>query len=126
MNGSGMSSMHIVLATAFGSAIGGGLRAAVGLWFGATSWPAATFVVNVVGSFVLGVVMGAPTLREPWRWLLGAGVCGGLTTFSTLALELVRGADSGRGATQFAYLLLTVVLGCGCLWLGMRIGRGTV
>ena len=60
--------------------------------------PWGTFVVNVTGSFVLGVLTGAGLhhgLAETPRIVLGVGFCGAFTTFSTLAVETVRLVETG-------------------------------
>ncbi|QEC46102.1 fluoride efflux transporter CrcB [Baekduia soli] len=71
-------------------------------------WPWATFLVNVAGAFVLGYATTRLQERLPLssyrRPLVGTGFCGGLTTFSTMQLELLRMLDDGRlglaGATR--------------------------
>lgn len=66
-------------------------------------FPWGTFVVNVLGSLVIGVVAGVVLFGaagadavEPWRLALATGLCGGFTTFSTAMVEAVRLARSGR------------------------------
>ena len=81
-------------------------------------WPTGTFVVNMCGALILGAVLEALARRGPdfgWRrqmrLLLGAGFCGSLTTYSTLATEadlLVRSHDAGLA---IAYAVVTVVGG---------------
>lgn len=68
---------------------------------GQPNWPWATFVVNVVGSFVLGMLVVTST-EATWL-LLGVGVCGGLTTFSTFAADalLLVQAERRRSATYY-------------------------
>lgn len=81
------------------------------LGHGAPEWPWATFAVNVVGSFLLGwFVVGLPE-KSYQRPLLMEGFCGGLTTFSTLQLELLELLDEGSVALAFAYLSGSVVAG---------------
>ncbi|MCW2735293.1 MAG: crcB protein [Mycobacterium sp.] len=58
-----------------------------------TSFPWATFGINVTGSFVLGVLAGAVLFHgqpSAWQTVLGTGFCGGYTTFSTASFETVR------------------------------------
>ena len=78
-------------------------------------WPWATFIVNVAGAFALGYFTTRLQERLPLsayrRPLLGTGFCGGLTTFSTMQLELVRMLDDGDLALAAAYALVSVVLG---------------
>ncbi|MFW0874434.1 fluoride efflux transporter FluC [Rhodococcoides corynebacterioides] len=105
-------------------AVGGGLGTA--LRYGVesalphtdTGWPTGTFVVNVVGSFVLGLLLEAlsrrgsdtgPRLRL--RLLLGVGFCGALTTYSTFALEIVESLRRGAAPLAAAYGAASIVAG---------------
>lgn len=91
-----------------------------------SSWPWATLGVNVAGSLVLGVVVALLRVRPAaslhWRPLLATGLCGGLTTFSTLQLELVRMAEAGAGGLAVAYLAVSVALGLAAVVTGLRLG----
>lgn len=80
-----------------------------------------TLIVNVVGSFVLGLLVSLVWPRVPdWaRAGLGAGVLGSFTTFSALAV-LLLGLELLPGA---GYLALTLVLGLAAAFLGLRLGR---
>lgn len=106
----------------------------------AGSWPWTTFVINVAGSFVLGVLLEALRRVGPddgWRRAVrlgcGTGVLGGFTTYSTFAVEVERlasGGDLGLGA---AYAVGSVVLGIAAAVGGIaaasalagRTGRGS-
>lgn len=91
-----------------------------------TVWPWATFVVNVVGALLLGVVVATlrtrPAASLHWRPLLGTGLCGGLTTFSTLQLELVRMAEADAVGLAVAYLAASLALGLLAVVAGLRLG----
>ncbi|WP_392544077.1 fluoride efflux transporter FluC [Oryzobacter telluris] len=76
-----------------------------------------TLVVNVVGSLVLGLLVGAGVTGSALA-LVGVGFCGALTTFSTLALELWDALDDDRPVPAAANLLLSLVLGIGAAALG--------
>jgi CrcB protein len=68
--------------------------------------PWATAVINVTGSFVLGVLFGLLTaghLAGRWELVLGTGVCGGYTTFSTATVETVRLVEQGSWRTALGY-----------------------
>ena len=80
-------------------------------------WPWATLVVNVLGSFALGLLAARPggTLRMP---LLGAGFCGALTTFSALQLELLQLLDAGRAGVALVYAAVTLGAGVAAVRLG--------
>jgi fluoride exporter len=110
---------HPIILVGLGSAVGGVLRYYLGRWVDAAldgpTFPWGTFVVNVSGSFVLGVIALVVTERLPdHRWallLLGTGLCGGFTTFSTFeweAFQLVRG---GSYLVAMAYVAGSVVCG---------------
>lgn len=88
--------------------------------------PYGTFVVNVTGSFVIGLVMAVLIERvgDPvWRLLLVTGFLGGYTTFSSYSFELVTMLLGGRIGWAAGYLIASNVLGvAGCL-LGTIAGR---
>jgi CrcB protein len=79
------------------------------------SWPWATFAVNVAGAFLLGWFVTRLQERLPLsayrRPFLGTGVCGALTTFSTMQLELLRMIDTGRYGMAAAYAAVSVAAG---------------
>ncbi|ROS75257.1 CrcB family protein [Cellulomonas sp. PhB143] len=83
-----------------------------------TAFPWATVTVNVSGSLLIGVVMGAVLFHgsgEGWHLLVATGFCGGYTTFSTAMVETVRLAQSGRArlaATNALGTLLLAVAAC--------------
>ena len=78
-------------------------------------WPWATFAVNLTGAFLLGYFTTRLQERLPLssyrRPLLGTGLCGGLTTFSTMQLELLRMLDRSEFALAVAYALVSVSAG---------------
>ena len=73
----------------------------------AGEWPWATFIVNIVGAFLVGYFTTRLQERLPLsayrRPLLGTGLCGALTTFSTMQLELLEMLDHGDGGLAAAY-----------------------
>jgi CrcB protein len=79
------------------------------------SWPWATFAVNLVGAFLLGYFVTRLQERLPVsayrRPLLGTGLCGGLTTFSTMQVELLHMLDAGRVGLALAYAVLSPLAG---------------
>ena len=79
-------------------------------------WPWATLLVNVAGAFVLGAVAA----RGYRRALLGQGVCGALTTFSTFQLELLHMLDAGRAGLALAYAAASLAAGVAAAELGRR------
>lgn len=112
-----------------GGAFGSGVRylVAVGAvrWLG-TEFPYGTLAVNLVGSFLIGLVQelaASRMLSEESRLLLSTGVMGGLTTYSAFSYETVRLAQAGAWRAASANVLLTTGL---CLVLclaGMAVAR---
>lgn len=81
----------------------------------AGQWPWGTFLVNIVGAFALGYFATRLQERLPLsayrRPLLGTGFCGGLTTFSTMQVELLRMLDAGDLGLALGYAVVSVVVG---------------
>jgi CrcB protein len=106
-----------LLAIFVGGAVGALARAglAEGLAHSPTSWPWATFIVNVAGAFMLGYFATRLQERLPLsayrRPLLGTGLCGALTTFSTVQVELVLMLDHGRIGLALGYASASLVAG---------------
>ena len=75
--------------------------------------PLGTFVVNLVASFVLGVVAGASGVSSSVAALVGTGFCGALSTWSTFAFEVVSLTRASERATAGAYLAVSLVGGIG-------------
>jgi CrcB protein len=78
-------------------------------------WPWATFLVNVLGALLVGYFTTRLQERLPpsayRRPLLGTGLCGGLTTFSTMQLELLRMLDDDRLGLALGYAAASVAAG---------------
>ncbi|MGA9873244.1 MAG: fluoride efflux transporter CrcB [Rhodococcus sp. (in: high G+C Gram-positive bacteria)] len=94
-----------------------------------TGWPVGTFAVNVVGAFVLGLLLENLAARgregaaqQQIRLLLGTGFCGAFTTYSTFALETVTLTRHSQWPTALAYALTTVVLGIAAARAGIALG----
>jgi CrcB protein len=91
-----------------GGAIGAILRYLVGLALSHDRFPFATFVVNVLGSFVLGLVVFA-TLTDEVVLLVGTGVCGSFTTYSSFSVQTVQLWESGDRFRAILYAGGTLV-----------------
>ncbi|BBX65959.1 putative fluoride ion transporter CrcB 1 [Mycobacterium saskatchewanense] len=81
----------------------------------AEHWPWSTFTVNIVGAFLLGYFttrllerLPASSYRRP---LLGTGLCGGLTTFSTMQVETIEMLEHGHWAMAVGYTASSLVVG---------------
>ena len=123
------------LAVAFGGAIGSTLRygvswAALNGYLGSVQggFPLATFLVNILGSFVMGLLWGwqseTPLMWSPAvRGALFTGLLGGFTTFSAFSPEGVQLFRSGEETLGILYLLGSVILGVVASLLGVFLGE---
>lgn len=111
-------------AVALGGAVGSVARAGVDVAVidvgGVDSWPLATLVVNLMGAFVLGVLV---VRLGPSTWADGVrvGVLGAFTTFSALVVEVVGLGE--RPLVMAAYLVTSLAGGLALAALGLRVGR---
>lgn len=110
---------------ALGGALGAALRWSVVEAIGPTpSFPWPVFALNVLGSLLLGVALALAHDREPavwWRDAVGIGFCGGLTTFSTFAVESAELMRDGRTPLAVGYVLASVGAAMVAVWVGAAI-----
>ena len=121
-----------LMAVALGGALGAVSRYLVSGWInrlaGASPFPYGTLTVNLVGCFLLGLLMslgseGRWGLTPQLRLLLGAGFLGALTTFSTFSFETIEALRAGEARHALANVGLSVVAGLVACWLGLRTGE---
>lgn len=117
--------MRNVLFVALGGAFGSVFRYLVSQWIplaSAGDFPWATFGVNLLGSFLIGLIIGKLGPEDTTlRLLLITGFCGGFTTFSTFANETVQLLQGGYYFLAFLYVLASVVFGTALVGVGVRI-----
>jgi len=113
------------IVVAVGGAAGAGLRWLVTDLAGHNAYPWATLAVNIVGAFILGLlVRPASTERqETVRVGIGVGFCGGLTTFSSFAVALAQQLRDGRVGTAGSYLVVSLLLGVAAIIAGAFMRR---
>ncbi len=91
------------------------------------SFPLGTFVVNMVGCLLIGLLLGfferTPGASASWRVFLTTGFCGGFTTFSTFAYESLTLARTGEVALLALYTAGSVGLGLLAAWAGFSLAR---
>lgn len=106
-----------------GSAIGALIRYLITFYWQKQkiNWPLATLFINVTGSFILAALTTHTGGQSPAMLLLGVGMMGGYTTFSTFNTELVAMIDEKRWGALFAYLGLSYVLGIAAGVLGIML-----
>lgn len=119
-----------LVAIALGAAIGANLRYGLSTWAAqrlGTAWPYGTFLVNVLGCLVIGILLTLAATRlslsEPLRLFLVTGLLGGFTTFSTFGYEsftlITRGDWLGAGL----YIGGSVIVGLAAVFLGASLAR---
>ncbi|HKV17608.1 MAG TPA: fluoride efflux transporter CrcB [Mycobacterium sp.] len=90
-------------------------------------WPWPTFVVNIVGAFLLGYFVTRLLERLPTssyrRPLLGTGFCGGLTTFSTMQVETVKMLEHRHYGLAVGYTLASIALGLVAVYVATDLTR---
>lgn len=124
-----MARWEILLFIAAGGSLGSAARYGIGQAMPHTSreFPWGTFLINVTGSFMLGMLM--VFVLDVWassrylRPFLGVGVLGGYTTFSTYVLETRNLLVAGQKDLAGLYLLGSLVVGLLAVWLGIVSGR---
>lgn len=120
----------LLLAVAAGGAIGSALRFATMSWvsrLAGPGFPWGTLAVNILGSFIMGVLVEVVALRwdmsETTRALVFVGVLGGFTTFSTFSLDLISLIERQQGTAALLYGAGSVVLGLFALVGGLQAAR---
>ena len=119
--------MHPVLQVALGGAVGAvarhGVNIGAGRLFG-PGFPVGTVVVNILGSFLMGVLVVVLTARgNALSPLLMTGLLGGFTTFSAFSLDAVTLWQRGQGAVALAYVAGSVGLSLAALLAGLAAGQ---
>lgn len=120
--------MRSVLLIGLGGGFGSILRYIIGSLisraFPVTKFPLGTFLINLAGCLLIGVVVGwierMDTYNQELRLLLVTGVLGGFTTFSAFGLETLSLLRSGQVVMAVCYSLSSVVLGVVFVFLGIR------
>ena len=114
------------LIVGLGGAVGAVMRYLIGLlpFTPDNGFPIKTFIINVVGAFVIGIVaaLAAKNAMNPKLVLfLKVGICGGFTTFSSFALETDQLLMKGQSLTAVLYVLLSIFAGVMAVFLADKI-----
>lgn len=125
--------MNMFLSVAIGGALGAcaryGVAQAMLRTFG-PGYPYGTLFVNIVGSFLMGMLIETIALRwspsPELRVLLVTGFLGGFTTFSAFSLDVALLVEKGETLSAAAYVLMSVVLSIGGLFAGLHIMRAVL
>ncbi|MBQ2261436.1 MAG: fluoride efflux transporter CrcB [Loktanella sp.] len=115
--------MTSVISVALGGAFGSVLRYLLG---SALGFPVGTLVINVLGSFAIGLVWVLLAARGLQHWLpfVMTGLLGGFTTFSAFSLDTIRLVETGRITAAGLYVLASVILSIAACGLGLWLAKG--
>jgi CrcB protein len=113
------------LVAAFGAALGSLARLQISYWVqtpSETSFPWSTFIVNVVGALLIGLIASSPNVmnNEMRRHFVVTGVLGGFTTFSAIAVETLQ--LSSTPLISVVYVVATFAIGVAATHIGSLIG----
>ena|SRR5665213_948149 len=122
--------LQLILAVAFGGALGSVTRYLVGIGSGklfGINFPWGTLIINITGSFLIGLFVGMFATRwnlpQAVRVFLTVGVCGGYTTFSTFSLDAFYLMERGEAVAAGVYMVGSVALSVGALIGAMLLVR---
>ena len=122
--------MRMLLLVCAGGAIGAGTRHVVGGWFLARGWsgfPWATFLINITGSALMGVLVGLLAARAApspeLRAFLATGILGGYTTFSAFSLDAWQLVERNQPVEAALYVLGSVAMSIAALIAGLFAAR---
>ena len=110
---------------AIGGAIGAGLRYLIGTWISYETFPIATITVNLVGSFLLGIIALSTSqnfISSDLALFLGTGIIGAFTTMSAFSLDTIELLQDGNSTTAGLYVILTFSLCPFLAWCGWLVG----
>ena|SRR5437868_484133 len=113
------------LLVGFGGAIGSMLRYGATTLVSVKYFPFATMAVNIIGSFVIGMVVGFSLKNEyfltNWKLFLATGICGGFTTFSSFSAENLELLQSGRTLAAVTYIVISIITGIAAAFFGFKL-----
>ncbi len=117
-----------ILLVGLGGAVGSILRYLSSLFvtrYFNSVFPLATFTVNIIGCFLIGLIFGymekEQITNDTIKYLFITGFCGGYTTFSTFAIENVGLIQSEHTLSAFAYIAASIITGLFAVWLGLVV-----
>lgn len=116
--------MNSIMLVFLGGGLGSVVRYLAGLSLSKSinAFPYQTFLVNVIGSLLIGLLLGYFNTQEStspqWKLLLVTGFCGGFTTFSTFSFETISLIKTNQIGTAFLYVMLSLIIGIVATYIG--------
>lgn len=122
--------LKTLLLVGFGGGIGSIFRFLISVLmnkYNHTVFPWATFIVNILGCLIIGLLIGyfdRQLISNPnLKFLFITGFCGGFTTFSTFSAENIGLFNSGHSFLAVLYITLSIVFGIAAIWLGLVFSK---
>lgn len=113
------------LLAGLGGGIGSMLRYGTYRMIDTDKFPYATFTVNMIGSFIIGLVVGLSlkntSFDNNWKLFLATGICGGFTTFSAFSMDNLQLLQNGKYLTALVYTLASIGLGLAAAFGGFKL-----
>lgn len=122
--------LKTIFFVAVGGALGSALRYLTAAFvdkFWSGHFPLATFLVNVLGCFLIGLLIGILEKNHlsdsPLKWLLITGFCGGYTTFSAFGHENYSLLQNNHPLPALGYIALSIIVGLLAIWTGLQLAK---
>ncbi len=121
-----MSYLLVFLGGGLGASLRHFVNVSCARWLG-TAFPYGTFIINITGSLVMGLIAGYLAFRgdaaQPWRLFLMTGILGGYTTFSAFSLDSMLLYERGEMGLAAFYVVGSVVIAIAGLFAGLTLMR---